>query len=46
MSTGKQNQYLDYLIDSSIQEVNRLFILAFEENTVTTAHTEWFLPKF
>ena len=45
MSIGKQNQYLDYLIDSSIQEVNILFFLAFEDNTVRTAYTEWLLPK-
>ena len=45
MSMGKQNQYLDYLIDPSIQEVNILFFLAFEDNTVRTAYTEWLLPK-
>ena len=45
MSIGKQNQYLDYLIDPSIQEVNILFFQAFEDNTVRTAYTEWLLPK-
>ena len=45
MSIGKQNQYLDYLIYPSIQEVNILFFLAFEDNTVRTAYTEWLLPK-
>ena len=45
MSIGKQNQYLDYLIDPSIHKVNILFFLAFEDNTVRKAYTEWFLPK-
>ena len=27
-----QNQYLDYLIDASFLEVNRLFVLSFDEN--------------
>ena len=30
LSTEKQNQYLDYLIDPSFQGVNRLFVLSFE----------------
>ena len=29
VSTERQNQYLDYLIDPSFQEVNRLFVLSF-----------------
>ena len=29
ISTERQNQYLDYLIDPSFQEVNRLFFLSF-----------------
>ena len=28
-----RNQYLDYLIDSSFQGINRLFVLSFENNT-------------
>ena len=28
----RQNQYLDYLIDPIFQEVNRLFVLSFEDN--------------
>ena len=30
VSTQGQNQYPDFLIDSSFQEVNRLFVLSFE----------------
>ena len=30
VSIERQNQYLDYLIDPSFQEVNRLFVLSFE----------------
>ena len=30
ISTERQNQYLNYLIDPSFQGVNRLFILSFE----------------
>ena len=31
MSTERQNQYLDYLIDSKFQGVNRVFVLLFEK---------------
>ena len=31
-----QNQYLDYLIDPSFQEVNKLSVLSFENNTGRT----------
>ena len=30
LSTQAQNNYLDYLIDPSFQEVNRIFVLSFE----------------
>ena len=30
VSTEKQNQYVDFLIDPSFQGVNRLFVLSFE----------------
>ena len=40
-----QKEHLNYLIDVSFQEVNRLFILLFEDNTVRTTHTRYFLPK-
>ena len=29
--TGRPNQYLGYLIDPSLQGVNRLFVLSFED---------------
>ena len=32
VSTERPNQHLDYLIDPSFQEVNRLFVLLFEDN--------------
>ena len=31
MSIERLNQYLDYLIDLSVQGVSRLFLLLFEE---------------
>ena len=30
VSAEKQNQYLDFLIDPSVQGVNRIFVLSFE----------------
>ena len=36
--------YLDYLIDPSFQEVNRLFVLSFENSTDRTVHTKYYLP--
>ena len=38
-------QYLDYLIDLRFQGVKRLFALSFEDNTVGTGHTVYFVPK-
>ena len=43
--TGRQNQYLDYLIDRSFQVVNRLFGLSFENNADRTGLTGYLLPK-
>ena len=40
----KQNQYLDYLIDSSFQEVNRLFVLSFGNVAHRTSYKQYFLP--
>ena len=34
--TERQNQYLDYLIDSSFQGVNRLYLLPIEDNSHRT----------
>ena len=41
----KQNQYFYYLIDSSFQGVNRLFVLSLKDNAVRTGQTGYFLPK-
>ena len=38
-----QNQYLDYLIDTSFQEVNRLFVLSFEDNVQQTNCNGYFI---
>ena len=40
-----QNQYLDYLINSSFQGVNRFFVLSFKNNTNRTGHKWYFLIK-
>ena len=39
----RQKQYLDYLVDPSFQEVNKLFTLSFEDNAVRPEHTRNFL---
>ena len=38
------NPCLDYLIDPSFQEINRLFVLSFENSTDRTVHTKYYLP--
>ena len=38
------NPNLDYLIDPSLQGVNRIFALSFENNTDRTVHTKYCLP--
>ena len=40
-----RNQYLDYLIGSSFQEVNRLFVLSFENYGHRTGYKQYFLPS-
>ena len=45
VSTERQNQYLDFLIDPSFQGVNRLFILLFENEGDKNVHTGYHLPK-
>ena len=39
-----QNRYLDYLIDPSLQVVNRLFVLSSSDTTSTTGNRRYFLP--
>ena len=39
------NQYLDFLIDPSVQGVNTLFVLSFENECDRKVHTGYYLPK-
>ena len=39
------NRYLNYLINSSFQGVNRLFVLSFENKNYRTSHSTYNLPK-
>ena len=41
----RQNPDLNYLIEPSFQGVNRLFILAFENDTQRTSHSGYYLPN-
>ena len=43
--TERQNQYLDFLIDSSFRGVNGLFVLSFENDKDRKVHTGYYLPK-
>ena len=45
VSIQAPNPYLDYLIDPSFQEVNRVFVLSFENRTGRIVHTGYYLPK-
>ena len=40
-----QNPSLNYLIEPSFQEVNRLFVLAFENDEQRTVHSGYYLPN-
>ena len=44
VSTQTQNQYLSFLIDPRFQ-VNRFFVLSFEDNAVRSGHTRYFLSN-
>ena len=39
----KQKPYLEYLIDPSFQGVNKLFVLAFQDNAVRKGRKKFFL---
>ena len=41
----EQNQYLNHLIDTSFQGVNRLFELSFENENGRTSNSGYYLPK-
>ena len=40
-----QNRYINYLINPSFQEVNRLFVLSFENEHDRISHSTYYLPK-
>ena len=41
VSVEAPNPYLDFLINSSFQGINRIFVLSFENNEDGTAHTKY-----
>ena len=45
IKTFAQNRYLNHLINPSFQEVNRLFVLSFENENDRTSHSTYYLPK-
>ena len=44
MSTERQNQYLDYLIDPNFQRVNRVFVQPFEKEAQRISYKQLYLP--
>ena len=45
VSYKKQNQFLDFLIHSSFQGVNRLFVLSFKNDGHRKIYIKCYLPK-
>ena len=45
VKTFAQNGYLNYLINLSFPEVNRLFVLCFEDEDGRTSHSTYYFPK-
>ena len=45
IKTFAQNRYLNYLINPIFQGVNRLFVLAFENENDRISHSTYYLPK-
>ena len=45
VKTFAQNRYLNYLVNSSFQGVNRLFVLSFENENDRPSHSTYYLPK-
>ena len=39
-----QNRHLHFLIDPSFPEVNRLFVLSFENDNCQESHKQYYLP--
>ena len=40
-----KTNHLNHLLDPSFQEVNRLFVLSFENENGRTSHSGYYLPK-
>ena len=45
VKTFAKNTYLNYLINPSIEGVNRLFVLSFENEDQIKSHSTYYLPK-
>ena len=45
VTTERQNQYLDYLIDPGFYGISRLYVLSFEGVAQCTGDTGYFLPE-
>ena len=45
MSNQTKNNSLDYLIDPTFTKVNRLFVLAFENEKGRTSFSKYYVPK-
>ena len=41
----RRNANLNYLVEPSFQGINRLFVLAFEDDTKRTSHSGYYLPN-
>ena len=41
----RRNPNLNHLVEPSFQGVNRLFVLAFENDTQRTLHSDYYLPN-
>ena len=44
VSAGRINQYLHFLIDQSLQWVNRLFVLSFQNEVQRTSYKWYYIP--
>ena len=45
VTVEEQNRYLDFLINPSFQEINRLFVSSFENTGGRTIYTRYYLTK-
>ena len=45
IKTFARNRYLNYVINTSFQGVNRLFVLSFANENDRTSHSTYYLPK-